>query len=479
MAINPQTLFDEAKCYLCFEISEDEALELALLVRILNAGFGPAAPAAPTNLLIDLATTNGNVILNWTAASGAAPTSYEIHRSINGAAFTLLATIAGGLTTYTDLHVLAAAEQTYYEVRACTGGLCSSFTTQAGIFNGFTVAANTGTVTYSFPFLQFVLGNFLISNEVALTTVSTPRLRKVTGFYLMIADGALTSVDATSLLTCGAGCGVAQCNVITTVSFPALTNSGNFFTIRDNPLLTTATAPALTTVPASFQFPNTTALTSLSLPSLTSVVNDIDGANSGITSFTANALITIGGSLGLDGTASLTTLSMNSLTTIAVNLSMTGAGVLTTLNLPALTSVGDHIQTNNLGATSIVLDALLTIGGGVPGVGFFDTVGCPNLTSISMNALTDVGALGTDFGVSPNLVTVSWPNVIFQEGTIVGLDGDALDAATVNQTLARGVASGTTTADYELGNGTSAAPTGQGVIDKATLIGLGNTVNTN
>lgn len=42
MATNPQTLFNEANCYLCFEITEDEALELALLARI--AGGSPAPP---------------------------------------------------------------------------------------------------------------------------------------------------------------------------------------------------------------------------------------------------------------------------------------------------------------------------------------------------------------------------------------------------------------------------------------------------
>jgi hypothetical protein len=60
VAINPQTLFDEAKCYLCFEISEDEALELALLARIAS-GAGPA-PTWPFGndgaLLIDGETVN-------------------------------------------------------------------------------------------------------------------------------------------------------------------------------------------------------------------------------------------------------------------------------------------------------------------------------------------------------------------------------------------------------------------------------------
>jgi len=71
------------------------------------------------------------------------------------------------------------------------------------------------------------------------------------------------------------------------------------------------------------------------------------------------------------------------------------------------------------------------------------------------------------------------PNVIFSDGSLMTFDFDSLDVASVNQILRRGVVSGTTTSDYELANGANAAPAGQGLIDKATLIGAGNTVNTN
>jgi len=56
---------------------------------------------------------------------------------------------------------------------------------------------------------------------------------------------------------------------------------------------------------------------------------------------------------------------------------------------------------------------------------------------------------------------------------------DALNAASINQILARGVASGVTACQFNLAGGTNAAPSGQGVADKATLILAGNTVNTN
>lgn len=41
MAIDPQTLFDEAKCFSCFgSLTAEQMLELALLARIAGSGGG-------------------------------------------------------------------------------------------------------------------------------------------------------------------------------------------------------------------------------------------------------------------------------------------------------------------------------------------------------------------------------------------------------------------------------------------------------
>ena len=77
------------------------------------------------------------------------------------------------------------------------------------------------------------------------------------------------------------------------------------------------------------------------------------------------------------------------------------------------------------------------------------------------------------------LASASLPVLIFPDGFLVDFDSCILDVASVNQVLARGVASGTTFSDYELNSPGNAAPAGQGLLDKATLIGAGNTVNTN
>lgn len=343
------------------------------------------APNIPTNLLIDPTTTNGNIILNWTHSD--APSTNQIWRSIDGGStYTLLASIAGATTTYTDAATLNPGDQYYYKVRGCNSSCCSAFTDPAGIFESLTKIVNTGTVIYSFPFLQFCIGLFFIGNEAALTTVSTPRLHTILGQYVIIANAVLTLVDVTNLVTCGA---IAIANsLIVNQSFPALTaTTSDFWSIRDNALMATVSAPLLVTVAGEVQIYNTPALTALSLPSLTS----------------------FGVATGSGWVA-------------------TNSGI-ASLSIPACTLTG---------SSSFFCDS------------------CPNLTSVSI------------------------PNLIFpDDSNTISFDLDILDAASVNSILARGVASGTTTCDYELNSPGNAAPTGQGVIDKGTLFVAGNTVNTN
>lgn len=401
--INPQTLFNESKCYLCFEISADEALELALLARIANSGIGGCtSPAAPTNLLISPGSANGNIILNWT--QGAAPQTNQIWRSTDaGVTFTLLSTIAGALTTFTDPSIIPIEGQWYYEVRGCNSTCCSAFTDPAGIFNTFVRMVNTGIVTYSFPFLQFVIGNFQINNQNATTSISVPNLHTVTGEFAAAVDPLLTTLVTTKLKTCG-DMAVFTNASLTSVSFPALTSTASFFAVNDNLVMTSLSLPALVSVGTSFEAHDNAAMA--------------------------------------------------------------------TLSVPVLATVGTFFNTtSNAALTSLSLPSLVTAGGTISG-------GASGLLSLSMPVYT-VMAGDLLFDTCALLVTASVPNIIFLEGSTITFDSDTLNVASVNQILSRGVASGTTAADYELNTPGNAAPAGQGALDKATLIGLGNTVNTN
>jgi len=78
------------------------------------------------------------------------------------------------------------------------------------------------------------------------------------------------------------------------------------------------------------------------------------------------------------------------------------------------------------------------------------------------------------------LTEFSMPNVLFSAGSSCLFSGNALSASCVNAILARGVASSDFTSGVlDLSDGTNAAPSGQGITDKNTLIARGVTVTTN
>jgi hypothetical protein len=155
----------------------------------------------------------------------------------------------------------------------------------------------------------------------------------------------------------------------------------------------------------------------------------------------------------ITGCPTLETISFPNATEIDAFFYFFSLPALTTVSFPALVSQTDNNNTlrfdNNTALTSIDFPVLVNSSG-------LRITGSTSLTSISIPVL--VPKNGRDFNFS----------------------GNALDATTVNALLARCVAnaayvSGTVT----LSGGTNAAPSGQGIIDKATLIGRGVAVNTN
>ena len=103
----------------------------------------------------------------------------------------------------------------------------------------------------------------------------------------------------------------------------------------------------------------------------------------------------------------------------------------------------------------------------------------PLLTSLSLPALVTAGGGLICFN-NATLVTVSIPLFQPTTGQNVRFDGCALNGVTVNAILARGVATaGFLSGLLNLSGGTNAAPSGQGITDKATLISRGVTVLTN
>jgi Leucine-rich repeat (LRR) protein len=94
-----------------------------------------------------------------------------------------------------------------------------------------------------------------------------------------------------------------------------------------------------------------------------------------------------------------------------------------------------------------------------------DLTGCDNLVSLQLTS-NSTGFSTIDITPCPKLKNV-------------GLDKNSLTEACVNQVLATLVANGLRSGTLNIGGGTNAAPTGQGLIDKTTLVSRSWTVTTN
>jgi hypothetical protein len=135
-------------------------------------------------------------------------------------------------------------------------------------------------------------------------------------------------------------------------------------------------------------------------------------------------------------------------------------------------------------ATALPGVTSLTFNGATNRSGIF-IAAAPDLVSFSapnLTALTDTAYLNIQ--TCPLLTSISLP-VLASIADFLRVDGCALPAANVNALLAMLVAA--TGADAitpwqgnaDFSGGTNAAPTGQGILDKATLNGRGATVTTN
>lgn len=163
----------------------------------------------------------------------------------------------------------------------------------------------------------------------------------------------------------------------------------------------------------------------------------------------------------IDGNNNLLSVSFPVLKRVATEIFVTTNPICTSITFPALTSHGFapvfdglHLSANDSLPTldlSALQDVHCNDG--------FEGGSCTNLTSIT-------------FGAAP-----VWVDDL--TGPSISFDFCALNAATINRILAICVANGWSTGFIKLDAGTNSPPTGQGVIDKATLIGNGCTVVTN
>lgn len=160
--------------------------------------------------------------------------------------------------------------------------------------------------------------------------------------------------------------------------------------------------------------------------------------------------------------------------------SFSGSTALISISAPLLQSVhDDFIQTGCAALTTISLPSLQTVGtiGNSSG---FNTDQCAALTSLILPSLVTANTATMQCNLCPLLTTVDLSMFVPTNGQQIAFDGCALSVASVNHILARCIANaGYVSGIVDLQDQTPPAPpSGQGIADKATLIGRGVTVNT-
>ena len=225
---------------------------------------------------------------------------------------------------------------------------------------------------------------------------------------------------------------------LTSLSFPILAYVGGSFYPSTLPSLTTLSIPVLANV-GTFSPNGMNSLTTLSAPELVYPGNFTPNTMSALTTFSFPKLRSVVGNFSPNTMGSLTTVSMPSLIYVAGNASIATMASLTTASFPAMIQWGGTIIMN---------------------------------TALGKLANVTLGTVGT-------LKTIA--------GATTNISGQKLTAASVNAILALLVSldgtNGTTLwgagKTLNVSGGTSSAPTGQGIVDKATLIARGATVTTN
>ena len=114
----------------CVPVRGCRTAVLLLMGVVLSTGCdsdpsGPEAPAPPTDLQATV--TGQSIQLTWQASSGAGTGKYRIYRGPETNPSTLIATVPGNQTTYTDTNVEADVTYHYRVTAASAGGAESDF----------------------------------------------------------------------------------------------------------------------------------------------------------------------------------------------------------------------------------------------------------------------------------------------------------------------------------------------------------------
>lgn len=281
-----------------------------------------------------------------------------------------------------------------------------------------TISNNVSLASINFSNLKKTYKDVAINNNPLLTSLSFPSLEKSTsGIFAITNNNTLSNIQF-PLLNSLLAITIESNSALSTINFDSLTRSTSQITINNNNL-NSITFPVATNIIISITDPHTT---SINLPLLTS------GA--------------------INFNCPLTTLNAPIITNCYISINNSQ---LTTLDFPGLTTSSVIELQNNNSLTDVSLPNLTNVDA------YFYIFSNSQLSSISIPSISIINSNNSNFSfyfnAQNNALPVSQINNLLNKLTNVNINtGKTIDLSNQNPT---------------------AAPTGQGIIDKQSLINSG------
>lgn len=434
-----------------------EPLDASLAIfAARNCTFGTFAPGALTNLSYLDCIGNGFTLV---------PGSSFDALDLSGCTNALTVRLGEGVTTSMTL----------------PASLFSlTINTVSGVGVNYPAIDTSGSSVTTISLTLVIAPSFDATGCTALATVVIDGCQLPSITFSGCSNLTSASITATPFTTLSfAGCNLLETVVLNNCTFPTLdlTASTSIETLS----ITSATytsldisgCPSLVSVINSESIYTTFNASGSSIQSYTGSCDSATGTQSidlsGCTSLTGVAYTGLGGSasvatINCSGCTALTTVTFQGAPLTSVN--FTGCTSLTDLNLRA--SAGNY-SLNLTNCTSFVSLLLGENSSGPTGVASINLTGCSSLAGIDFDGFpyADISSLTT--------ITVSTLPALVSANLV----GAGLNVASVNAILVALDANGLPNGAVNLSGGTSAAPTGAGIVAKANLIGKGWTVLTN
>lgn len=350
----------------------------------------------------------------------------------------------------------------------------------------------TYTGTFAEPFVMSVVPAAILAPVAAGTGLSTEFV-STPGLYINQTNytenlssfgNRLLTLSFDDLVGCGS-IAINGCAVLTSLSFPQLVYAINNFNSTNNPLGTTFSIPQLKWVFGAFNPGTWNSLINFSGPELLSSGGFGPATFPLCTTFSFPKYQFCEGGFTPGIFAVLTTLRFDALTGVATNFAPSTFALCTTWSFAVLANIGGTFAPTTFAAlVTLACDALQKVDGA------FSIAAMASLTTISFAAMITYGSTITINTGLGNLTVMTLGTIGTLKaitGATINVSGQKLNAASVNAILALLVSldgtNGTTLwgagKTLNISGGTSAAPSGQGIVDKATLIARTATVTTN